>query len=192
MRRMSKVTILSTALPGALILASCGPSGGRNGTPAETGTSSAASARANASDVSSTSLRDGNYATTAMLEARKRGLARESAELANKSKTGTVDPLAVDPYTSSDYPDLMRKWGKLIPLINRERKLAAVVASRDPRCDGVVNAQITDRGTRSDRHYMTECNNLTRVYFDTGSLSRGQPALVRTQADMGAQGILDW
>jgi hypothetical protein len=39
---------------------------------------------------------------------------------------------------------------------------------------------------------MTECNNLTRIYFDTKSLSARRSAVVRTEADMGAQGILDW
>jgi hypothetical protein len=103
-----------------------------------------------------------------------------------------IDPIAVDPYTRADYPDVVARWGKLVPTINRERKLAAEIASRDPRCDGVDNAQITDRGKRSDRHYMAECNNLTRIYFDSKSLAEHRAAVVRTQADMGAQGVLDW
>jgi hypothetical protein len=151
-----------------------------------------AGTQSNLADINTTQLPDANYATKGLLEARKQGLASESANLADPSKTGTIDPLAVDPYTAADYPDVVRRWGKLIPTVNRERKLAAQIASRDPRCDGVVNAQITDGGTRTDRHYMTECNNLTRIYFDANSLAEHRSALVRTQADMGAQGVLDW
>jgi len=143
-------------------------------------------------DISTTTLPDSNYATKALLAARKEGLAKASAEAADPSKTGTIDPIAIDPYTRADYPDVVRKWGKLIPTINRERKAAAEIASRDARCDGVDNAQITDGGSRNDRHYMTECNNLTRIYFDAKSLAEHRPAVVRTQANMGAQGLLDW
>jgi hypothetical protein len=39
---------------------------------------------------------------------------------------------------------------------------------------------------------MVECNNITRVYFDGKSLAQHRSALVRTEADMGAQGVLDW
>lgn len=86
----------------------------------------------------------------------------------------------------------MRQWGKLVPTINRERKQAAEIASRDARFDGVDNAQITGGGTGTNRHYMAECNNVTLIYFDSASLVAGRPAIVRTQADMGAQGMLDW
>jgi hypothetical protein len=154
--------------------------------------SSPASEESSAADITTTNLADANYGTPEQLEARKRGLAQESAEFADASKTGTVDPIAVDPYTRADYPDVVRKWGSLVPTINRERKLAAAIASKDRRCDGVANAQITDGGSRTNRHYMTECNNLTRIYFDAQSLGRHRSALVRTQADMGAQGVLDW
>jgi len=145
-----------------------------------------------AGNISTTTLPDSNYATNALLAARKEGLARESAELADPNKTGTIDPIAIDPYTRADFPDVVRKWGKLIPTINRERKAAAEIASRDARCDGVDNAQITGGGSRTDRHYMTECHNLTRIYFDAKSLAEHRAAVVRTQADMGAQGLLDW
>lgn len=144
------------------------------------------------SDVTHTNLPDTNYDSQGWLEARKRGLAKESAEDADPSKTGTVDPHAYDPYTRADYPDVVRQWGKLIPTINRERKLAATIAAKDPRCDGVDNAQLTDHGSRINRHYMVECNNITRLYFDAKSLAEHRPALVRTEADMGAQGILNW
>lgn len=143
-------------------------------------------------DVKETQLADTNYATAEQLAARKRGLAAESAELADASKTGSIDPNATDPYTRADYPDVVRRWGSWIPVINKERKRVARIAAKDLRCDGVINVQITDHSSRSDRHYMTECNNLTRVYFDTGSVKTGRPAAVRTQADMGAQGMLDW
>lgn len=157
--------------------------------PAPAGTTSAP---ADPADVTTTSLADTNYKDADQLATRKRGLAMESAEDADPSKTGTIDPIAVDPYTRADYPDVVSQWGKLVPTINRERRLAAQIASRDPRCDGVTNAQITDHGSRSDRHYMVECNNITRVYFDAKSLAAHRSALVRTEADMGAQGILDW
>ena len=143
-------------------------------------------------DVNTTALQDANYATRPLLKARKAGLAKESAELADPSKAGTIDPIATDPYTRADYPDVVRQWGKLIPTINKERKIAAHIAARDPRCDGVVNAQVTDGGSRDNRHYMTECNNLTRIYFDASSLAHNRAAVVRTQADMGAQGVLNW
>lgn len=145
-----------------------------------------------AENISTTALPDANYATPALLEARKRGLAAESAGSAEPAKTGTIEPIAIDPYTRAEYPDVVRQWGKLVPTINHERKVAAQIAARDARCDGVVNAQITDHGSRSNRHYMTECNNLTRIYFDGPSLAARRPALVRTQADMGAQGVHDW
>ena len=143
-------------------------------------------------DVNNTMLPDSNYANQDWLEARKRGLADERAEDANPAKTGKIDTIAIDPYTRADYPDVVRQWGKLIPTINRERKRAAQLAAQDPRCDGVDNAQITDRGTRENRHFMIECNNLTRIYFDSASLKAGRLAIVRTQADMGAQGVLDY
>ena len=145
-----------------------------------------------AADINTTSLPDTNYKDAEQLDTRKRGLALESAEDADPTKTGTIDPIAVDPYTRADYPDVVARWGKLVPTLNRERRLAAEIASRDPRCDGVDNAQVTDGGSRTDRHYMAECNNLTRVYFDAKSLAEHRAALVRTQADMGAQGVLDW
>ena len=143
-------------------------------------------------DINNTMLPDINYANQGWLEARRRGLAAESVEDADPAKVGKIDPIAIDPYTRAEYPDVVRQWGKLIPTINRERKRAAQLAAKDPRCDGVDNAQITDHGTRSNRHYMTECNNLTRIYFDSISLEAGRPAVVRTQADMGAQGVLDY
>jgi hypothetical protein len=145
-----------------------------------------------AADVSISKLPDTNYATKELLEVRKNGLAKTSAEGADPTKTGSIDPIAIDPYTRADYPDVVRQWGALIPTINKERKLAAQIAAKDPRCDGVTNAQLTDGGTRTNRHYMTECNNITRIYFDAKSLAEHRSALVRTQADMGAQGILDW
>lgn len=143
-------------------------------------------------DISKTDLPNANHASKPLLEARKHGLAAESAELADPTKAGTIDPIAVDPYTRAGYPDVVRKWGRFVPTINRERKRAAEIASRDARCDGVDNAQITDGGTRTNGHYMAECNNLTRIYFDSASLVAGRPAMVHTQADMGAQGMLDW
>lgn len=143
-------------------------------------------------DVNTTALEDANYATRPLLEARKAGLAKASSESEDATKIGTVNPHAADPYTRADYPDVVRQWGQLIPTINKERKVAAQIAAREPRCDGVVNAQITDHGSRDNRHYMTECNNLTRVYFDAESLAHNRAAMVRTQADMGAQGVLDW
>jgi hypothetical protein len=143
-------------------------------------------------DISTTNLPDANYKDATQLETRKRGLAAESAELADPAKAGTIDPIAVDPYNRADYPDVVAKCGKLVPTLNRERKMAAEIASRDPRCDGVDNVQVTDGGSRTNRHYMAECNNLTRIYFDARSLAEHRPALVRTQADMGAQGVLDW
>ena len=177
---------LAAAVLAALMSSSCG-------SPArKSETAEGAPAKGGAADISTTRLADANYATPQLLEARKAGLARESAELADPAKAGSVDPIAIDPYNRSDYPDVVRKWGGLIPTINRERKVAALIAARDPRCDGVTNAQITGGGTRADRHYMTECNNLTRVYFDARSLAEHRAALVRTEADMGAQGVLDW
>lgn len=173
----------------SIFLASCS---GSSPEAAKADPAPAASAAADPSDVTTTSLPDTNYKDAEQLETRKRGLAMESAEDADPSKTGTVDPNAVDPYTRADYPDVVARWGKLVPTINRERKLAAQIAARDPRCDGVDNAQITDHGSRSDRHYMVECNNITRIYFDGKSLAEHRPALVRTEADMGAQGILDF
>jgi hypothetical protein len=147
---------------------------------------------AQAADVSTTNLPDANYKDDAQLETRKRGLAAESAELADPAKAGTIDPIAVDPYTRADYPDVIAKWGTLVPTLNRERKTVAEIASRDARCDGVDNAQVTNGGSRINRHYMAECNNLTRIYFDARSLAEHRAAVVRTQADMGAQGVLDW
>jgi hypothetical protein len=172
----------------SLSLASCS-GGSPEAAKADPAPSAAA---AQSADVTTTNLPDTNYKDAEQLETRKRGLATESAEDADASKTGTIDPIAVDPYTRADYPDVVARWGKLVPTINRERKLAAEIASRDPRCDGVTNAQITDRGSRFDRHYMVECNNITRVYFDGKSLAARRSALVRTEADMGAQGVLDW
>jgi hypothetical protein len=180
---------VSAAVPliaiAGIVLASCSGSG-----PEPAKADPAPSTRM--ADVATTTLPDANYKDADQLETRKRGLAAESAELADPSKAGTIDPIAVDPYTRADYPDVVAKWGTLVPILNRERKLAAEIASRDPRCDGVDNAQVTDGGSRTDRHYMAECNNLTRVYFDAKSLAGHRSALVRTQADMGAQGVLDW
>lgn len=169
----------------SVLLAACS---GESPEPAKT----EAAPSTQSADISTTNLPDANYKDAEQLETRKRGLAAESAELADPSKAGTIDPIAVDPYTRTDYPDVVAKWGKLVPTLNRERRIAAEIASRDPRCDGVDNAQVTDGGSRSDRHYMAECNNLTRVYFDAKSLSQHRAALVRTQAEMGAQGVLDW
>lgn len=183
-----------------LILTACGsasssPQPGEQAQASPTPTSTAASATASPrdpADVTHTNLPDTNYDSQVWLEARKRGLAAESAEDADPTKTGTVDPHAYDPYNRADYPDVVRQWGKLIPTINKERKMAAQIAAKDPRCDGVSNAQITDHGSRNNRHYMIECNNITRFYFDGKSLAEHRPALVRTEADMGAQGILDY
>lgn len=173
-------------------LAGCGSSEPASAKADPAAVASASPAGTPSSDVTTTNLPDANYDNQEQLETRKRGLAAESAEDADPSKTGTVDPHAYDPYTRADYPDVVRQWGKLIPTINRERKLAATIAAKDPRCDGVDNSQLTDHGSRNDRHYMVECNNITRIYFDGKSLAEHRPALVRTEADMGAQGILDW
>lgn len=145
-----------------------------------------------AGDTVTTALPDSNYASQELLDRRKKGLAAMSAEFADPAKAGTIDPNAYDPYTRADYPDVVRQWARLIPTINQERKLAAQIAAKDARCDGVSNAQITDGGSHTNRHYMAECNNLTRIYFDASALAAHRPALVRTQADMGAQGLLDW
>jgi hypothetical protein len=148
--------------------------------------------QANVADINSTKLPDANFDDADQLARRKRGLALSSAESADPTKAGTIEPGAVDPYDRANYPEVVRRWGSLVPVINRERSVAAKIAARDARCDGVVNVQITDHGARNDRHYMVECNNLTRVYFDGKSLKAQTSALVRTQADMGAQGVLDW
>jgi hypothetical protein len=192
---MRSILAIAAACVGALtlpLLTSCDSSktSSEKAEPAAA-TSSAADAKSN-SDVTTTNLADANYSNQEQLETRKRGLAEESAEDADPSKIGAIDAIAIDPYTRADYPDVVRQWGKLIPTINRERKLAAAIASKDPRCDGVDNAQITDHGSRTNRHYMVECNNITRLYFDAKSLAEHHPSLVRTEADMGAQGILNW
>lgn len=148
--------------------------------------------RAPGSDVSHTNLPDANYRNADLLAARKRGLAQESAEDAAPEKIGTIDPLALDRYTRSEYPDVVARWGKLLPTVERERREAAELAAADPRCDGVDNAQVTDHGSRTDRHYMIECNNISRLYFSTTSLTRHKAAMVRTGADIGAQGVLDY
>ena len=183
----------AAACAASLFLASCSSGEAKQSAPAEPDTAiSSADPAVNPADVHTTSLPDTNYKDAEQLETRKRGLATESAMDADPSKSGTIDPIAVDPYTRADYPDVAARWGKLVPTLNRERKLAAAIAAKDPRCDGVTNAQITDHGSRSDRHYMVECNNITRIYFDGKSLDAHRAALVRTEADMGAQGILDW
>lgn len=148
--------------------------------------------RAPASNAAQTSLPDANYSNADLLAARKRGLATESAENAAPAKTATIDPIALDPYTRSEYPDVVARWRKLLPTVERERRKAAKLAAADGRCDGVDNAQITDHGTQTDRHYMIECNNITRFYFSTTSLADNKPAIVRNAADMGAQGVLDY
>lgn len=186
---------IAAAFAGVMIcplLTSCGSSEPPSAKADSTAVASASPASTPSSDVTTTNLPDANYDNQEQLATRKRGLAEESAEDADPSKIGTVDPHAYDPYTRADYPDVVRQWGKLIPTINRERKLAANIAAKDPRCDGVDNAQLTDHGSRTDRHYMVECNNITRLYFNAKSLAERRPALVRTEADMGAQGILDW
>lgn len=206
MRRLLQRTLrarwsLASGVAACLMAAGCSASGPSSSATERTATSAeqpnavdngTLAAAASAGDIHSTSLPDTNYASQDLLDVRKRGLAAESAADADPTKTGTVDPDAVDPYTRAEYPDVVRRWGKLVPVINRERKLAAGIAAKDPRCDGVDNAQITDHGSRTDRHYMIECNNITRVYFDRRSLAAHRPALVRTEADMGAQGVLDW
>lgn len=148
--------------------------------------------RATGANSTKTALPDSNYSNADLLAARKRGLAIESAEDAAPEKTGTIDPIALDPYTRSEYPDVVARWGKLLPTVERERRKAAKLAAADARCDGVDNAQVTDRGTRADRHYMIECNNITRFYFSTASLTDDRPAMVRNAADMGAQGVADY
>jgi hypothetical protein len=192
MRELSSAAGTAASIALMIALESCG-SQGALGTRKDAAQAQAQlAAKPGSADVTTTTLADANYSTRALLAARKTGLASESAELADPSKTGTIDAAATDPYNAANYPDVVRRWGKLVPAINRERRLAAAIAARDPRCDGVVNAQITDHGGRSDRHYMTECNNLTRIYFDAKSLAGHRAALVRTEADLGAQGIPDW
>lgn len=105
---------------------------------------------------------------------------------------GTIDPLAIEPYTLADYPETVKKFGDLVPTINSARKNAAKIAAKDARCDGVTNAQITSHSTTSDRHYWVECNNVSRFYFDEDSIARGKPSHVQTVDDMGRDGLLDW
>ena len=145
-----------------------------------------------ASNTALTSLPDANYGNADLLAARKRGLSSESAEDAAPEKTGTIDPIALDPYTRSEYPDVVARWGKLLPTVERERRKAAKLAAADARCDGVDNAQVTDNGTRTERHYVIECNNITRFYFSTASLAQDKSSMVRNAADMGAEGVMDY
>jgi len=182
---MSGVTVAATGM----LLSGCSSTDAHQANaqqPAST------TSRAPDSATAQTSLPDANYSNPDLLAARKRGLAIESVENAAPEKAGTIDPIALDPYTRSEYPEVVARWGNLLPTIERERRKAAKLAASDDRCDGVANAQVTDNGTRTDRHYMVECNNITRFYFSATSITRNKAALVRNAADMGAQGVLDY
>lgn len=101
-----------------------------------------------------------------------------------------IEPIAVDPYTRSDYPDVYRRYGRLVPTINKERRRAAHSAALDGRCDGVENVQITDYGSIKDRHYMVECSNLTRLYFNRAGLTSGKATLSETEPVMRSGGLV--
>lgn len=103
-----------------------------------------------------------------------------------------IERIATDPYTRDSYPDVIHRFGKLVPTINAERRAVAEIVSRDPRCDGVENVQITDKATNTARRYMAECTNLSRFYFDQRALARRAPTAVQTIDDMARDGLRDW
>ena len=194
---MRSVISFSSIFP-ALCLVSCSGSpsqdvaGSQTGSELKTASAPEPAAATDPSDINNTALSDSNYKDETWLAARKRGMAEMSAEDADGSKRGTIEPIALDPYTKADYPDVVKRWRAILPVVERERRLSAKLAAANPKCDGVLNAQVTDHGSSNNRHYMTECNNLTRIYFDTASLRKRIPASLRTQADMGAAGMMDW
>src|SRR4051794_24887041 len=98
MRKKWSAVASSFVLAGLLALTSCGSGNSKAATSEEAQASPTPAATA-AGDVTTTNLADSNYSTQEQLETRKRGLAAESAEDADASKTGTIDPIALDPYT---------------------------------------------------------------------------------------------
>ncbi len=98
--------------------------------------------------------------------------------------------MATDPYTRSQYPTTVAKFGKSIPAINADRRKASEIAIKDPRCSGVSNAQVSTNSPKVNRRYWVECGNLTRFRFDQASIAKGEPVSVQTIQDMGRDGLI--
>lgn len=135
---------------------------------------------------------DGPTTTTATNASAPLSASSENTLAPARDHPAPIEPIAVAPYTRADYPDTVRKFGRLIPTINAERNKVAKIVANEAGCDAVENVQITNGAAKVARRYMAECANLTRYFFDKNSLAKGVPARIQTKDDMLRNGLVDW
>ncbi len=109
-----------------------------------------------------------------------------------RTSPAPINSAATMAYTADMFPGLVRKFGDMIPTIERERNAAARIAALYTRCDEVLNVQITSRSAGNNRRYYADCTNRTRIFFDTKSIAAGYPAGLQTREDMLANGLENW
>ncbi len=140
----------------------------------------------------STSKTESDASAIMIDEKADRLAALENVQAATKATQpkGEISSMATDPYTRSQYPTTVAKFGKSIPAINDDRRRISEIAIKDPRCNGVSNAQVSSNSPKVNRRYWVECGNLTRLRFDQASIAKGEPVSVQTIQDMGRDGLI--
>ena len=116
----------------------------------------------------------------------------EQSAPAQRSSPAPINSGATSAYTVDMYPTLVRKFGAMIPTIERERSAAAQITAQDTNCDEVITVQITSRSVSNNRRYYADCKNRTRIFFDAESIAAGHPAGLQTWDDILADGVLSW
>ncbi|WP_295630599.1 hypothetical protein [Novosphingobium sp.] len=114
------------------------------------------------------------------------------SSLARRDRPTGIEENAADPYTQAEYPQTIKQFGSVIAKINDERRKAAGIAATYAACDRVSNVQISQKSSKKRRRYWADCSNMTRVYLDADSVSRGDAVTLQTQADMEITGLKEW
>ena len=105
-----------------------------------------------------------------------------------RAPPASINSAATLAYTADMFPGLVRKFGAMIPTIERERNAAAQITALDTQCDEVMNVQITSSSASNNRRYYADCKNRTRIY----SIAAGHPTGLQTWEDILADGLENW
>ena len=116
----------------------------------------------------------------------------DGGDQTERSTPAPINSAARLAYTADMFPSLVRKFGAMIPTIERERNAAAQITARDAQCDEVMNVQITSSSVSNNRRYYADCKNRTRIFFDSESVAAGHPTGLQTWQAILADGLEDW
>lgn len=99
--------------------------------------------------------------------------------LATAAPHERIDSNVYDPYTSKAYPKTFKSWGKKgVAKINKYRVLAAEMAIKNPQCDFVETAELSDNRSSPPNEIVifVDCQNGQRFYLSSGEIDANSGA----------------